>query len=187
MKLTGELKKIIAKKDRVVDMVADGLLDKAEVKQKMEKLREQEQHIQARLVIIETEISNVPDPQHVKRLSKLGMQVISDATRNRPQAIFKKSYEWRRRLIEHAFSGRDTQRGRLGVYIQQTDDEQSWQFEIRGAIESMLLALPLSDEFLIDVFKLDSDFQDVSKELEKIKTNFSRHWLSQPLHIIAQN
>jgi len=171
--LLTELKKVTARKNNVVDMVADGLLSKEEVKARMEPLRAQESSIQSRLLIIEEQLENAPDPAQVKKLSELGMRVMKDATKN-PKLIFKKSYQWKRNLLEHAFAGTDAKKQRFGVYVKETgNDDQPWEFEIKGLLENTILGLPLTDEYLEGAFKLDPEFQDISKELKNIRDTIS--------------
>jgi len=172
--LSGKLKQTISQKEGVVDAVAEGLLSKVEIKRKMEKLRSKESSISKRLQIIETELQSVPDPAKIKRLSHFSGKVYSSMMRSDSKMIFNKSYAWKRNLIEHAFSGSDSQEKRLGVYMQETNDEkQPWKFEIRGALESTILGLPLSDEYLEEAFNLDSEYQDIEKELKRIRKQVS--------------
>lgn len=169
--LTNEAKKIIIQKDKVVDKVAEGLLTDTEVKTKLDKLRAREASINTRLINITEELNSVPDPVKVKRLTALGIKVLRDVTKNSPEKIFKKSYEWKRNLIEHAFAGTDVRGKRFGVYVDKTED--GWKFEIRGTLESTILSLPLSDQYLINAFHLDSEYQDIKEELNKIRDNVS--------------
>jgi site-specific DNA recombinase len=172
--LQRELKKVEHQKDRVVAKIMDGLISDEDIKSQMGKLKDREAHIRNRLETIETELVNMPDPARVKRLSKLGKAVFADATRNSPQMIFEKSYEWKRNLIEHAFSGKDTQGRRLGVYVSETvDPNQPWRFEVHGLLEHTIRGLPLDDDYLTEVFKLDPQYQDIEAELGEIKTSFS--------------
>ncbi len=183
--LAGELKKILSRKEHVIDMIEDGLLSKEEVKLRMEKLREREANIQTRLMTIEDQLESVPDPARVKRLSEFGLAVLVNATKNSPQLIFSKSYEWKRNLVEHAFGGKDTNGQRLGVYIEETGDrKQPWRFEIRGLLENTLIGLPLPDEYLEDAFHLDPEFQDIQEELQKIRkaiTSFTSYYTKEAL------
>ncbi|MEE9515189.1 MAG: hypothetical protein V3V54_04075, partial [Candidatus Brocadiales bacterium] len=174
-RLRKEMQTVINQKNNVVDMVADGLLSKDEVKARMDKLRTREQNIQTRLESIEAELENMPDPSKVQHLSKLGMQVLHNATINNPKLIFKKSYKWKRNLVEHAFAGTDSQKQRLGVYVFETGDEkQPWQIEIRGTLENTLLGLPLDDLYLEDAFRLDPEYTDVSLQLKDIRSMVSK-------------
>jgi site-specific DNA recombinase len=176
--LTDEQKKITVQKNSIIDSIADQVITKNEAKIKMEKLRDRETAISNRLHLIEAEINNIPDPNKIKRLSSLGIRVLQNATKN-PRTFFKKSYEWKRNLVEHAFAGRNPQGDRFGVYVKQTDNpDEIWQFEIRGTFESTIVALPLSEEYLIETFHLDSEYQDIKKELDMIKSNFA---LSSPI------
>ena len=115
--LSQELKKIAVRKEKLVDAVADATLPNPVVKERMGKLLTREDQIESRLATIEEQLENAPDPAKVKRLSKLGMRVLKSATRERPEMVFEKPYEWKRNLAEHAFAGRDAKKQRLGVYV----------------------------------------------------------------------
>jgi len=175
--LKRETKKVTAQKERIVDAVAEGTLSSDEVKSKMEKLRTREEALLQRATTIEAQLENAPDPAKVKKLSQLGLQVLKAATKAHPEDIFTKPYEWKRKLVEHAFGGKDTKRERLGVYIEETGDpKQPWKFEIRGVLEKTLLGLPLDDEYLEDAFRLDPEYQDMQARLKEIRsaiTNFN--------------
>lgn len=61
----------------------------------------------------------------------------------------------------------DSQGKRFGVYVEET--KEGFNFEIRGSLESTLLSLPLSDDYLIEAFRLDNEYQDIFKEVEVIR------------------
>ena len=170
--LSEELQKNAGRIDNVVDMVADGLLSKDEVKKRMEKLRERDSAIQARLSTIEELLENAPDLNKIKALSRIA--ALDDAIKNLPDRILQKPYENQRGLVEAAFAGTDTKKQRLGVYVSETGDkDQPWKFEIRGVLEKALLGLPLPDEYLEEAFGLHSDEVDVKEELRKIREAIS--------------
>jgi site-specific DNA recombinase len=164
-----ELKRISAQKSNLISKVADNLLSNEEIEGTMSKLREQEKSFKDRLLIVETELSSTHDPEHIKRLSKWTGKVISDATRNNPLLIFERPFKWKRKLIERAFSGVNIQGEHLGVYI--TRVGEGFEFEIKGQFENTINTLPLTDETLMDAFNIDPQYQDVSVELQKIRTS----------------
>lgn len=166
--LTRELHTVISQKDNIVEAVMNGLLKQDEVRTKMDKLRTSEEAINARLQKIQSELISIPDLKQVKRSSLLASKVIADATRNNPQLIFKKSYEWKRKLIEKAFSGVNNTGQRLGVYVDYVGDH--FTFEIRGAFDSTVSSFPMTDDQLMDAFHIDPDNQD-NTELKDIKSH----------------
>ena len=176
--LSKNLKKVISQKDQIIDIVAEGIISKEEVKRKMDKLREQEVNIKDRLTAIETELSNIPDMNRVRKSSYFVGRIISKAVKKNPRIIFKKDFKWKRRLVEHAFGGVDNTGKRLGVYVDYVD--KRWSFEVRGLFESTVKSLPLSDYELVEAFRLDSDYMDVKKELETIKSNMAGENLPEP-------
>jgi len=171
--LNVELKRVESQINTVVEKTAKGLFTDEQIRPMMDKLNERQRQISNRLSVIENTIASMPDPERIRKLSKLAAKVISDATRHNPNNILKETYEYRRRFIESAFAGVDEEGNRYGVYMSQGDNLTQWLFEIRGAFENSLLTLPLSDDFLIEAFGLDAEYQDVNVELTKIKTNFA--------------
>ncbi len=178
---TLELDKVIKKKEHVVDQVADGLLTKQEIEVKMTKLRNQESAIKTSIEQNQSELANLPDPVKVKRYADLSWKMVHSMSKNHPEHILTQPYENKRVLVQHAFGGKDSKGHRLGVYVDYTGDKnQPWQVEIRGKLGSSLLGLPLTDQYLEDAFKLDSDYQDVAKELQKIRDSVSKPAQSMP-------
>jgi site-specific DNA recombinase len=168
--LTKELTNILKKKDILIGKIANELITDEEAEQCLKKLRDQEEPIKQRLAVIETELSNTPDPEGVQRLSKLAVKVISDATRKNPKLIFKRSEKWKRGLIEKAFSGVDSKGQRLGIYVDY-DENGNVKYEIRGLFETTVNSLPMDDEQLMNVFNFDPQYQDVQEELKSIRLN----------------
>ncbi len=173
------LDQLETKQDNVIAMVADGTLDKAEVQKHMEQIRSTRQTITASLDRCRDQLQGYPDKTKVEKYSLFGVKVMANMTKS-PKYILKAPYKNQRALVEHAFAGKDSQGQRLGVYIDHIGDkDQPLAVEIRGALESTVLGLPLSDDYLETAFKLDSDYQDVAKELEHIRSNvinYARHW-----------
>jgi DNA invertase Pin-like site-specific DNA recombinase len=153
--LANELKRIEVQKEKIIDAVVEGKFTDAEVNNKMEKLRTREGSIHTRIDKIKEELNSIPDPDKIKHLSTLAIHIMSDVIRRRPQDVFKKSYVWKRKLVESAFAGTDINGKRLGVYVNKT--EGGWSFEIRGTLESTILSLPLSDEYLENAFGVDTE------------------------------
>lgn len=171
--LNNDLKRITSQKDRVVEKVSKELFTDEEAKAILDRLRLQVSGINDRLYIIENLLSSIPDPQRVDRLTRLAQwssSVRSDVARHKPDFIFTQDYAYQRRLVESSFAGLDAEGKRLGVYMTKTEDTVTpWTFEIRGLVENTILSLPLTDDDLIDIFHLEPEYQDLEKELEKIK------------------
>jgi hypothetical protein len=68
----------------------------------------------------------------------------------------------------------------LGIYMDESGNpDQPFKFEIRGIFEKTLLSLPLSDDYLVELFNLDSEYQDVTKELQSIRENITTSFTAQ--------
>jgi site-specific DNA recombinase len=169
--LKADLAKIGQQKGRIIDSIADGIISKEESKLKLDKLREKETRLQERLDSVDAELSSVPDKAKSEKLVRWIAKMMPNLTREDPARIFKKSYEWKSKLIEHAFTGFDAQGNRLGVYVKRTaNPDQPWEMAIRGMVENTLLGLPLDDTYLEDVFNLDPESQDIGQEMKVIRS-----------------
>ena len=110
---------------------------------------------------------------HLEKCMDCKMEVLEAGENSNPKYIFQQPYEHQRKVVESAFAGKDAQGQRMGIYMEETDDPNTpWKFEIRGLVESTVLSLPLTDEYLEEAFNLDPYYQDIDKELENIKTSF---------------
>ena len=63
-------------------------------------------------------------------------------TKNNPSIIFKRSFEWRRALVENAFGGVNHNSSKYGVFI---DYSNLTTFEIRGLLNFTIGTLPMTD------------------------------------------
>lgn len=166
--LEAKLKKVEQAKDFVIDQVADGILGKEETRKKMTKLRDEESAITERLAVISQQVDTIPDPEHIRRASKLGLAVARHVARD-PKKLFSKDPAWKLKLVREAFAGQSKDGKPNGVYVNWTGDH--WEYEVRGAFAPTVKSLPIDDNDLIDYFKIDPHYQDVEKELKKIRSN----------------
>ncbi len=177
--------KLTKKRNNIVDSIGDGTISKGEADYSMKQIRSQQTAISDRLDVIRRELLILPDPERIKRLSQWVGKILFDISRFQPQEIFTKSFEWKRSLVERAFAGVDHENKRLGVYIEETGDaKQPFAFEIRGTLETSLMNLPLSDETLIGLFHLDSDYmtpEELEEKLIKIRDSVTTYTQQTPL------
>lgn len=124
-----------AERDNLVKLTAKGILSEDEVDKQIKDVRSRLQAIQDRFDVIEAHLASRPDPEQVKRKSKLAKAVVADVLKS--EAAYKKmTYERKRKLVETAFAGKDAEGCRLGVYVKQTSD--GWRFEIRGILDTFI-------------------------------------------------
>jgi DNA invertase Pin-like site-specific DNA recombinase len=169
--LAKDLLKVTTQKGVLIKKIADELLTDDEAKLLLDDFREREKAIKQRLSTIESELTPIPNVKHVKALSRWAGKIIKSVTKNDGKLIFEKTEAWKRGLIEKMFSGVDSKGQRLGVYVDYDNESKQVTYEIRGLFEPTVHALPIPDDQLIDMFKLDPEYQDLTKELEKIRLN----------------
>jgi len=133
----------IQQRERLIKKVANGVLTEEEVTSQMQPIRDRLTEIQDRMDGIEPQLENQPDPEQIKKKSKLARAVLVDALKHPgPKSIEKLlsgPYERQRKIIEKAFAGKDREGNRLGVYVEQTHDpERPWKFEIRAVLDQVV-------------------------------------------------
>jgi site-specific DNA recombinase len=175
--LINQLNKIAVRKEKIIDKIGEGLISDDDVKKNMTKLKDREASINNRLTTIESELTNIPTPERIKSLTTLGIAILKIATKHNPIYFLKKPFEYKHNLLQHAFGGTDSKGTRLGVYIEDTD--KGWNFQIHGALETTLLSLPLSREYLIETFAIDEKSpEEEDIEINKIRADITN--LAQP-------
>lgn len=172
--LENQITKLERQRDNIVDKVAEGLLSDADIKTKMEKLREQLGAKQTRLQAVADQLNTLPSVESTKRLSELAAKVLSNATRS--PRLDKMKFHEARKLVEQAFDGKDQQGNPFGVYVK-WDADKDHQIELRGVVERTLLAFPMDDQALAELYDLDSEYVDISTELAKIKKTINENSL----------
>jgi DNA invertase Pin-like site-specific DNA recombinase/uncharacterized protein YoxC len=134
---------LLQQRERLVKLASEGSLTDDEITKQIKDIRERLQAIQSRIDSLESQIVNQPSMDQIKKKSILARNVLIDALKNPgPKAIEKilsAPYEKQRAIIERAFSGKDINGNRLGVYVERTDDpEKPWRFEIRAILDQIV-------------------------------------------------
>lgn len=164
-----ELKRSSAQIDKIVTAIGNGVISNENAKRNMDRINERVEFLNSRLGIIDAKIRSIPDPAQVKRLSVFTGKVFSAMIRMNPQMMLEKDFHYKQRFIKNAIGGKDAEGKKLGVYMSESDS--GFTFEIRGILGISQLSLPLSDDYLIDAFHLDAEYQDIEKELAAIKSS----------------
>ncbi len=66
-------------------------------------------------------------------------KIVAD-TRKDPELILNKSYDLKRKFIEHCFNGKDAEGNPLGAYITPLENG-NYQMEVKGFLGSALIGL----------------------------------------------
>jgi len=154
---------------RLIKQAEIGVYDgrEEELRIRIEELNNREAQIRDNIAIVDRQLSNLPDPVAIRELSKLGKAVMKHAA-HQPHILLKKSYEWKRQLVEHSFSGPDEAGNRLGVYLDYDEDGRI-RFTVRGRFGTDDWTDFPSDDDLAEGLDLDSFYHDIKKELKNFK------------------
>lgn len=169
-RLRNNLKKVYERKADAMNLSAEKRLTREEFDNRMDELRSEEKTIGDRLSVIDLELKSLPDPEKVKKMSQFAARMMRHFDKKNPKLIFKKSDEWKRKLIEKAFSGTDISGNRLGVYVDPTDKKGQFIYELHGIFKTAVDTIPMTDEQIIDTFNLDPD-NDLYDNLNSIRSN----------------
>jgi len=164
-----EEQRIKRAKKNLIKQVAEETFKGEDIKEQMKEYDDRLIAITERRNTIKDDLDQIPDPENVKKASKWAAKVISNATRQNPGLIFKRSLEWKRKFLEGVFNGVGFSGERLGVYVDVVDDPIT--FEIKGKLIHTMNSFPLTDEDIIEIFQLDPEFQDFDKEIAQIRKN----------------
>jgi site-specific DNA recombinase len=133
----------IRERDNLVKLASTGVLSDEEITSRIQPIRDRLKAIRERMDFLEPQIAEQPDPEQIKKKSKMARAVVVDALKNPgPKSIEKlldAPYERQRAIIEKAFAGKDQEGNRLGVYVEQTGDpKRPWKFEIRAVLDQVV-------------------------------------------------
>lgn len=151
--LEKRLKEIGKSKNRLVNLVSKGILSDDEIAQEMRKLREREAITKDRILQIEQELKNMPDFDEMKKKSYFRGKIIPTMLKNRPEIVFEKDYEWKRKLIEYAFKKRSPNDKNYGVYVTPIS-QKKYKVEIWTKIAIKSFNVPLENYEFDDIFDL---------------------------------
>ncbi len=172
-KLENKIKEIHKSKERLVKAVAEGNLSSEDVGKQMTGLQKDEKILSERFTKVQTELSYLPDPEQIKKTTNWSIKIMSHITKN-PSQILKMTFEEQRELVEFAFRGFDSQGKHLGIYV--SDNEKGEiQYRMNANFESTLQSATLTDADIAVAFKLDPDYQDTRKEIDKIREELSHN------------
>jgi site-specific DNA recombinase len=144
------LRRIDVQKNNIIESIGDGVITKEDAKATLTKIKKLYEDTQILISNIDKELNNMPDPKHVKRVSLWAAKVISDATRNNPAIIFKRSFAWKRKLVERAFGGVNHNNHPYGVFIDHVDGK--FTYEIKGLLINTVNTLPMTEDEIDDAF-----------------------------------
>jgi hypothetical protein len=142
LKFKAQITKIIERisLDQISDSEADTLLN---------RIREQVKACENRISEINQSLDAIPDPLQVRKLGSIAMKVFVNRMKS-PYVLSKMTFEEKRKLIEHAFNGRDINGDPLGVYVTYMEDKKSFEIEIRGLVGSTVMGMLEMDDSVID-------------------------------------
>jgi DNA invertase Pin-like site-specific DNA recombinase len=141
--LKNQKQEVIKQRNNLVDMAADGILSKDEIKIRIQPIRERLKAIDDRVGMIEPQLVDQPTPAEIKKKSKLASSVLVDALKNPGlktiQKLLDGPYEKKRKIIQRAFAGHDRAGQPLGVYVSPTGDAKiPWKYEVRAMLDQVV-------------------------------------------------
>jgi DNA invertase Pin-like site-specific DNA recombinase len=133
-----EIKKIQTAKDRLLDLAEKGAILESDIKERMTINREREYLLNAEIDSINTKLENVPSEKVIKRKADL-LKCTIESIYSSGLEFSRMSFEEKRKLIQIAFSGRDHDGSRAGVYIKK-DGAAEWSFTIKGVFSGATIS-----------------------------------------------
>ena len=126
-----ELKKIDTKQQRIVDLAADGLLPRNQIKPKMDKLIEQENLLKHEQETLKSKLVNVPSRKQIDKRFKAWKTMLKGEFELNNEHLLQMTFDQKRKMLQAYFSGTDSDGKRLGVDIR---FDNNWHYQIRGIL-----------------------------------------------------
>lgn len=111
-----ELVKIRRAKENIFDQIEAGNISGEEVRERMGKLKDIENTLTMEIDKHKIQIETMPDPEDIKRKSGLFLTLAKNLLRGRKH-LEEMTFDDCRKLLQHAFDGKDAEGRRLGVYL----------------------------------------------------------------------
>jgi DNA invertase Pin-like site-specific DNA recombinase len=170
-RLTKQVKELEGEQNNIVKAVGKGLLSENEIEEQINAIRERKEAKENRLQFIDSKLSKRPSSERIEKMSKLSAGVLRNATMN--PTLEDLPFDQARRIIEKAFDGKDADGNDLGIYVMRKKD--GYDIELRGMLEKTLLSFPLDDTTIVDLFELEPQYQDIPKEIAKIRNTIDEY------------
>jgi len=161
IEISQELKKVNQRKIRLIDLYENEAISIEDFKPKMSVHTERESLLSDELVKLKNEIESVPKEEEIIRTADLIRCHIESIYSNGIE-FENMSFEEKRKLAQFAFSGRDYQGQRSGVYVRKDGNE--WSFEIKGVLldSSILEYLPMNQEKANSILGIEEEHINIT-------------------------
>ena len=141
--LVDKKKVVIQQRDRIVKLAGEGVLSDEEVTGQIQDIRERLKALDDSINVLERKLDAVPNLEQMGKRTIMASRVFIDALKHPSEKAIDKMlaapFEKKRKLIEYAFSGKDMDGNRLGVYVEKTDDpDKPWKFEVRAILDQAI-------------------------------------------------
>ncbi len=132
--IVGQLEKLKAERNRLLKSIAKGLVSDDEAAEVLQDYREKEAVLKDEIRKIDSKLQRVPN--------KKSIGVMAHQIKRHIEGYFQRSgefaemtFEDKKKLAQFAFSGKDPEGKRYGVYVEKTDLENyPWRFTLIGSL-----------------------------------------------------
>ncbi len=128
-----QLLKIKKAKDKLLDQVETGILHGDELKERMEKHREREAVLKSKIETGRAKLASIPSKEAVAKRSGFLLRLAEDILKSSNHLDASMTFADKKRLLQYAFAGKDSDNRRHGVYIKKAG-KRRWTYTIRGLL-----------------------------------------------------
>ncbi|HUL00809.1 MAG TPA: recombinase family protein, partial [Nitrospirota bacterium] len=152
--------------NRIVKAIARGTITDVAADAEMAALNERASILSKEIDILRTKLGSLPSRKEIsvqaRRMHQLTRLRALDHWYRSPEYFAEMSYDSKRYLVEQAFSGKDVEGKRFGVYVKRaTDDKAKWTYSVKGILSDQILGfLPISkqeEDYLLRRFNPETD------------------------------
>lgn len=145
-RIVGEMAKITKARERILALIAKGILTDEQAEKQLNDLNRQEAKLTGDLERLQETLENVPSPETIKAVAEQVSSTFKKYTGGRRlssarvvakvnyanKALDAMTWDDKRTFVEMVFSGKTLEGKRMGVYVEQRGDRRRWQYAIHG-------------------------------------------------------
>lgn len=186
--LEKDLLKVEQEKNNIVRSIGKGIITDKDAKSRMEKIREREQRVLLRLEQINAQLKDMPTKAQITEAAQATRQMLREITRTDAirtvstsyEAFEKMSYESKKKLIQHAFTGLTPFGRRRGVCLIKTDNpKKPFRYIIEGVLPSRVRGwLPMGKAEAQHFCHVDTEYDESNPLNVTVEEGLTKYPLS---------
>jgi hypothetical protein len=160
--------KLNRERENYLDKVGEGAFSD-ELQDRANKIESDIEASKLRIKQIHNRLSQLPDPEN--KMAKIAFQTMQQIIRSHfrnPSRILDMSFDDKRKMLEHVFSGRDEQNKKHGIYLKRGEKHREYIFELKWIFKfNEIGTVMVPDDRIMEMLGLDKkEYIQLFKQLQ---------------------